>query len=681
MTDNDRSGAPATPRLAWGIIGTGGIAHRFAGSLAASDLGRLVAVASRTQASADAFGDEFGVPTRYEGYERLLEDPNVEAVYISLPNHLHSLWTIRCAEAGKHILCEKPLATNYAEAMVAIEAAREHDVFLMEAFMYRCHPQTGEVASLVREGAIGDVRLIQASFSFNMRGPRPENVRQQNPAAGGGIMDVGCYTASMARLIAGAARGAEPAEALSVKGEGFVNPDNRVDEWASAVVRFDGDILAQLNCGLQVAVESRVAVWGSEGHIIVPNPWFPGQQGEARILLKRDAEDAVREMEAGSDVPLYSLEADVVARAVAEGRRQAPYPCMSWEDSLRNMRLLDAWREGIGLVFDNETSEALRTPYTGRPLRREPRRQIPTGRVEGIDKDVSRVVMGSMVFSRGGVRLACALLDDYYEAGGRCIDTAYVYRSEAAVGEWIRLRGVRDDLVLIVKGAHTPFCFPEALTAQLHESLGNLHTDYADLYLMHRDNPDVPVGEFVEALNEHLRAGRIRAYGGSNWTIGRIEAANAYAREHGLVGMAASSPHFSLGHWNRPMWEGCVAASDAFSREWYRRTGMPLFAWSSQASGFFTGRYRRGEERRPGVAPVAGTWFNDANFQRLERARELAERKGVTSTQIALAYVLSQPLNIYALIGPRTIHELRTSLQALDVELTPEELAWLSLED
>ena len=146
------------------------------------------------------------MPKRYQGYDALLADPAIDAVYISLPNHLHAEWTIRCAEAGKHILCEKPLTVNYQEAVPVIEAVRKHDVFMMEAFMYRCHPQTARLAELIRSGAIGQVRVIQAHFSYNMHGPQ-NNIRQQNAAAGGGIMDVGCYTASMSRLIAGAATG------------------------------------------------------------------------------------------------------------------------------------------------------------------------------------------------------------------------------------------------------------------------------------------------------------------------------------------------------------------------------------------------------------------------------------------------------------------------------------------
>jgi aryl-alcohol dehydrogenase-like predicted oxidoreductase len=285
-----------------------------------------------------------------------------------------------------------------------------------------------------------------------------------------------------------------------------------------------------------------------------------------------------------------------------------------------------------------------------------------------------------MVFSRDRLPYTCAMLDHFFELGGNCIDTAYVYSTERTIGEWIKLRGIREEIVLIGKGAHTPECYPEALTRQLFETLDHLQTDYLDLYLMHRDNLDVPVGEFVECLNEHQRAGRIRAFGGSNWSIERLQAANEYALAHGLTPFAASSPNLALAVWNEPMWEGCVAASDATSRAWYEQTQMPLFAWSSQASGLFTGRYKPDERHDPRMADVVRTWFNEDNFRRLERAKELARQKGVTSTEIALAYVLCLPLNVFALIGPRTIEETRVSVGALGVALSPQELRWLNLE-
>jgi predicted dehydrogenase/aryl-alcohol dehydrogenase-like predicted oxidoreductase len=664
-------------KLAWGILGTGGIARTFARALTTSDTGYLLAVGSRTAESAQGFGAELGVSRCYGGYDALLADPDVQAVYISLPNHLHALWTIKCAEAGKHVLCEKPLAANYGEAMTAVEAARYHGVFLMEAFMYRCHPQTARLAELIREKAIGEVRVIQAHFSFNMHGPHPENIRQQNATAGGGIMDVGCYCASMARLVAGAAMGQPFADPLQVRGCGHLDPTSGVDEWATAVCKFPGEIVANLTTGIQVGVDPTLRVWGSTGHLLVPNPWFPGPQ-DGEITVYHDGQKEPERILVRADAPLYSIEADTVAQHLAA--RQAPSPCMTWADSLGNMATIDQWRQEIGLTFANETPEALTVPVSGRPLRRRHDATMQYGHVAGIDKPISRIVMGTMVYARDRLSFACAMLDHYFEEGGNCLDTAWVYGTEATVGRWLRLRGLREETVLIGKGAHTPECTPEGLTRQLYQTLDRLRTDYLDLYMMHRDDPGVPVGEFVECLSEHQRAGRIRAFGGSNWTIERLEAANAYARSHGLTAFAASSPNLALAVWNEPMWAGCVAASDPASRSWYERTQMPLFAWSSQASGLFTGRFQPQDRDNPAHASVARTWFNEDNWRRLGRVGELAARRGATAVQIALAYVLCQPLNVFALIGPRSIEETRTSLQALGVSLTSDELHWLNLE-
>lgn len=663
-------------KLGWGILGTGKIAKTFAKAVLGSQTGRLVGVGSRAPETAETFGAEFEIPHRYESYEALLEDREVQAVYISLPNHLHAEWAIRCAEAGKHILCEKPLTVNFAQAMAVIEAARYYHVFLMEAFMYRCHPQTARLQQLIREGVIGEVRLIQSNFAYNL-GPRYENIRLSNPAAGGGIMDVGCYTLSMARLIAGAALGQEVAEPIEVKGCAFVGPVSQVDEQATGALKFPGGIVANLATACEVAVERTLRIWGSEGSITVPNPWFPGRS-DNKILVQRagaDAEEIVVEAES----ELYSVEADTVARHLAE--KQAPAPCMTWNDSLGNMKALDQWRRSAGVSFEAEQLEALTLPVSRRPLKPRPDHHMRYGRVAGIELPISRLVMGTMIYSPDDTPFTCAMLDYFVEIGGNCIDTAVVYgggRSERALGQWLQLRGNREQVVLLGKGAHTPFCTAEGINRQIPESLERLQTEYIDLWLMHRDNPEIPVGEFVECLNEHLRAGRIRAFGGSNWTPERLQAANDYARERGLVGFAASSPNLSLAVWNEPQWEGCVAASDRATRAWYERTQMPLFSWSSQARGFLTGRFRPEDTSN---AEMVRVWYNEANFERLARAETLARRKGVGIPEIAVAYVLSQPFPTFALVGPQTIEEMRTSALGLDVTLTPEEMRWLNLDD
>src|SRR2546421_6931665 len=240
--------AAAGKWLTWGILGTGGIARTFAAGIAASQTGTLIAVGSRTQETADRFADTYDVERRYASYGALLADPDVQAVYISLPNHLHAEWTIKCAQAGKHILCEKPLTTNYAAAMTVVEEVRRCDVFLMEAFMYRCHPQTARLKQLLDEGVIGEVWLIESAFSYNM-GPRYENIRLSNPAAGGGIMGGGCYTTSIARLIVGS-------EPEIVTGTAHIGEISRVDEQATASLKFPGGIVANLATGTQVHVDS-----------------------------------------------------------------------------------------------------------------------------------------------------------------------------------------------------------------------------------------------------------------------------------------------------------------------------------------------------------------------------------------------------------------------------------------
>jgi predicted dehydrogenase len=193
-------------KLRWGIIGTGNIASRFASQVPTSAANTVVAVGSRSIDSANAFADKWDIANRHGSYDDLLADPEVDAVYIATPHPMHVEWAIKTAEAGKHVLCEKPLAINKAWAEAMIEAAVANDVFLMEAYMYRCLPQTKLIAQLVRDGELGTVHQIQATFAF-ASSYRPESRIFADELAGGGILDVGGYPVSMARLIVGAATG------------------------------------------------------------------------------------------------------------------------------------------------------------------------------------------------------------------------------------------------------------------------------------------------------------------------------------------------------------------------------------------------------------------------------------------------------------------------------------------
>jgi len=290
-----------------------------------------------------------------------------------------------------------------------------------------------------------------------------------------------------------------------------------------------------------------------------------------------------------------------------------------------------------------------------------------------------------MVFSLEALELTYDLIETWLELGGTIIDTAHVYsggNSERAMGRWFQERGRREDVLVLTKGAHHNAdrrrVTPEDITCDLRDSLARLKTDTIDLYLLHRDDPEVPVGPIVEALEEHRRAGRIRAYGGSNWSTARLEEANAYARAHGLQGFTASSPNLSLAVQNEPVWADCLSASDPASRGWYERTRMPLFAWSSQAGGFFTGLYSPENVENEDMVRV---YYNEGNWERLRRATELGRKRGgYTANQVALAWVLHQPFPVFALIGPHSVDELRSSVAALELELSPDEVRWLNLE-
>jgi aryl-alcohol dehydrogenase-like predicted oxidoreductase len=299
------------------------------------------------------------------------------------------------------------------------------------------------------------------------------------------------------------------------------------------------------------------------------------------------------------------------------------------------------------------------------------------GNITGVDKPISRLVLGSVAIVTA--ERAAEMYEPFMAAGGNCFDSAHQYdkgQSEKTFGQWVNKSGLREQVVLIAKGAHTPDCYPEALSEQLLTSLDRLQTGYADLYFMHRDNPEVPVGEFVEVLNRHHRAGHIRAFGGSNWTIERIEAANAYARAKGLVGFAAVSNNFSLARSIEVPWAGCVVASTPEFRSWFERTQTPLFSWSSQAQGFFA----RAKPDDLSDSELVRCWYSEDNFARLLRASVLAEERGVSATGVALAYVLAQPFPTFALIGPRNPSELEDSLRALAVALSPAEVRGLNLE-
>jgi len=315
------------------------------------------------------------------------------------------------------------------------------------------------------------------------------------------------------------------------------------------------------------------------------------------------------------------------------------------------------------------------------------------GEVPGIELPISRLVQGTMQVAVNDDAVGFAQMDSAWDAGINCLDTAAVYGGGGAndkfVGRWMKARGNRDKVVVLAKGAHhndlRKRVTPHDIGSDLHDSLARLQTDYVDLYVLHRDDPSVPVGPIVDALNAYVKAGKIRAFGGSNWTAARLAEANAYAAESDQIPFAVSSPNFSLADQLKEPWEGCVTISGperAAERANYAQTGMPLFTWSSMAGGFLSGRITRdnGSTFTGYFDKLAVECYaSEDNFKRLDRAGEIAAIKGISVPQIALAYVLSYPLNIFAIVGSANGAEVQSNVEALNTTLTRAEMAYLDL--
>ena len=656
----------------WGIVATGRIAHKLAVAIQQSETGQLIAVGSRTQESAEAFASQYDGVTAYSSYDQLVSDSDVDAVYIATPHPQHAEWTIKCLNAGKAVLCEKPMGISHAEVMAMVHAAQSNNTFLMEAFIYRLHPQVTRVVDLVRSGAIGSVKHIHATFGFHA----PYNPKSRlfaNELAGGGIMDVGCYPVSMSRLIAGE-------EPHTVEGTGVLSNEG-VDLYAAGMLYFYSGVTARVATGVGQQLDNTVRVFGTQGSIQVPWPWRSPQKWE--IELNKQGE---KEVISGEAQEIYVSEVDEVDRCLKENAVESP--AMTWDDSLGNARVLDEWRKAVGVKFEAESLSSRSVPVHGNSLSRKSDAMV-YGSLPGLDKNISRLVFGCD--NQPNELHAMVMFDDFFESGGNTFDTAFIYggnRLEQFLGQWLATRGIRDEAVVIGKGAHTPHDRPEFVEPQLIRTLESLQTDHVDIYFLHRDNPDVPVGEWIDVLSDQRELGRIKLFGGSNWSLERVREANDWAERHHRTGFSAVSNQFSLARMIEPVWPGCISANTNEYREFLSENELALFPWSSQARGFFTNRVdeilNSNTESRiqygfhPSDAEIQRCWFSEDNLERRTRAYTLAAEKGVEPINIALAFVLSQPFPCFPLIGPRQLSETHSCLKALAIELSQDELNWLT---
>jgi predicted dehydrogenase len=312
---------PSYNAVKWGIISTADINQRVIPGAQASPKVDLLGVASRDQSRADEYARRWEIERAYGSYEALLADPEIEAVYISLPNTMHCEWSIRALEAGKHVLCEKPLSRHSDEVEAAFDTAVRTGRLLSEAFMYRHNPQTKRLKQLVEEGAIGELRLVRAAFSYALYDR--DNIRLRTDVEGGALMDIGCYCVSGSRLLAG-----EPETAY---GQAWFGPSGT--DWVfGATLRFPGDVIALFDCGTALPERDELEAIGSEGSLFLDDPWFCAVPA---IEFRRDGEVERIEVERADS---YRLELENVSDAI----RSEAEPLLGRDDAIGQARTLEA---------------------------------------------------------------------------------------------------------------------------------------------------------------------------------------------------------------------------------------------------------------------------------------------------------------------------------------------------
>ena len=319
--------------LHWGLLSTANINRSLIAPLRASSRNRLAAVASRDAAKGQAYAQKWQIERVFDSYEAMLASPDIDAVYISLPNKLHAEWTVKAANAGKHVLCEKPLATTLADVDTMIAAAKANNVVVTEAFMYRHHPQTLKVKEIIDSGRIGEVRLVRGSFTFTLRDRG--NVRVNAGLDGGSVWDVGCYPISYARTMIGA----EPAEVQGMQ----VIGESGVDETFVGTMHFSNGAYAQFDSGFHAPFRMNMEIVGSEGLIVIPRAFKPTDK---ETIYIGTASDQLEPVEVTGPEHLYMGEVDDLYDAIVHGRA----PRVSLDDSRKNvaaiLALLQSAREG-----------------------------------------------------------------------------------------------------------------------------------------------------------------------------------------------------------------------------------------------------------------------------------------------------------------------------------------------
>ena len=660
--------------IRWGILGTGAIAKAFAEAIQETE-GDLIAVASNTKQRAEEFVKDYQCEP-VEGYHNLISNPAINAVYVATPHTSHFELSAECLRNKKAVLCEKPMTMNATETMALIDLSRKHNTLLMEAFMYKIHPQTQKIISLVKDRLQGPLQ-IKANFCFSV--DVPETHRLVNKDLGGGsILDIGCYPTSISRYVVGAINNKEFMNPISFKAEGELNSQG-IDLNASAKLKFEDGSVAEIKSATNKQTDTDVVISDNQLSLIVNQPWHCGEFTERKSdirILNKDGTEEKYEIE--TEKGLYAIQIDHFSELF--NNRSIESSLIPHNDSHGNMISLDSWRKELKVFYKEDRGETRKTPII--PLDKS-RESLPISRIPGINKDLSRVVFGCD--NQSDSNHAFAMFDHFFSQGGNVFDTAYIYnegKSDLYLGSWIDARGLREEVVVLGKGAHTPDCTPDKIRPQLDETLSRMSASYLDIYCLHRDNEDLPVEGFIDTLNELKDEGLVSVFGASNWSLKRFKEANDYALSTGKEPFTVLSNNFSLAHMNNPVWPGCFSCSEDDYLKYLTDNQISIFPWSSQARGFFLDT-----QEFTGLAHVADpnreeqdrVWGSADNLERRKRCFDLAAEKDVDPIQMALAFVLNQDFPSFPLIGPRNFFETESSLQATQIEVSSKEISWLNL--
>lgn len=663
-------------KVRWGVIGTGSIANAFGHSIKHCNHSELIAVHGRNKKTLQAFSKKFGA-IGINDIDELVTLNAIDAIYIATPHSSHFEYTFQAIKNNKHVLCEKPIAMNHIESMVLFGLAKDCGVFLMEAYMYRTHPQTFNILKNI-ESLSDTNEKVEINSSFGFHAETPKDHRLRNPMLGGGaIMDVGCYPLSMSKLLAGRILNTPYADPISIEASGSLDKTG-VDSNSKAHIFFSEKIEANISCAINEEYENNLEIISGDFKLRVSQPWHCGQfqDGHSSIQVY-SKNNLVDEIFYKDEVGIFTREIDHASECILNNKLESEL--ISHADSQSIMLWLDKWRKEIGIKCPHElkeNSQLIKSKFFSIQNKRLERIKI-----DSFDKDFSKLALGCD--NQTSDIHAFAMFDYFYGAGGRVFDTAYIYNNgmgDKYLGNWINSRGVQEEVIVLGKGAHTPDCKPECIKPQIIESLERLNLDKIDIYCLHRDNNDIPVSEFIDALDEIKSEGLIHKIGASNWTLERFKQARDFAFNKNKEPFTVLSNNFSLAKMIDPVWPGCVAIDNNFL-DYIDENNIMLFPWSSTARGFFIEKKEIATTNHfsnPSIDEEKRVWHSEANLKKREDCFNIAAKRNVAPIEIALAYVIQSSKTIFPLIGPRTINELNSSILATSINLSDSEIERLT---